>query len=85
MHIHFKEKYLKEHGFIVNMTSKEFQWLEKHYKELSEKFPGKIVAIVDSRLVGVGDTIAEAEEQAQRITAVPPLFGRIRKKRAMIL
>ena len=67
------------------MTSKEFEWLQEHYKELSEKYPGKVIAIVDHKLVGIGSTLSEVREQASKATTKKPLFGRIRKKRAMIL
>ncbi|HIG92755.1 TPA: hypothetical protein HA242_07480 [Candidatus Woesearchaeota archaeon] len=67
------------------MVSKDFQWLQEHYGELSKKYAGKIVAIADGKLVGVGDTLSEAENQAKRYTHKIPLIGRIRKKRAMIL
>ncbi len=67
------------------MVSEEFKWLQEHYKELSEKYPGKVVAIVNHELVGIGNTLAEVREQASKTTTKRPLFGRIRKKRAMIL
>jgi len=66
------------------MESKEFIWLREHYAELQEKYPGKVVAIVGDKVVGVGDSISEVEKQLKGV-AEKPLFGKIRRKRAMIL
>jgi transcription antitermination factor NusG len=66
------------------MPSKEFLWFQKHYEELSEKYPGMTVGIVDEELVGVGATIKEVEKQAKHITNKVPFFGKL-QKRAMIL
>ncbi len=67
------------------MPSKEFLWFQEHYDELTKKYPGKVVAIVDDQLVGVGDTILEVGRQAFKITAKDPFFGKVRGKRALIL
>ncbi len=67
------------------MPSKEFLWLQEHYPELHDKYPGKIVAVVGNKIVGVGDTLVEVRRQTRGLTDRKPLFGRIRKKRAMIL
>jgi len=64
----------------------DFEWLQKHYSELQEKYPKKVVAILDRKVVGSGNTIQEAEQEAKkRITSRKPLLGRVRKKGAMIL
>ena len=34
-------------------------WLAKHMDELIDKYPGKIVAIMNGEIVGVGDTYKE--------------------------
>lgn len=67
------------------MPSKEFLWFQEHYKELREKYPGKTVAIVDDKIVGVGDTLTEADQEAQKVTSKNPFFAKVRKNRAMIL
>jgi len=64
----------------------DFEWLQNHYPELQEKYPKKVVAILDGKIVGSGNTIQEAEQEAKkRIKGRKPLLGRIRKKGAMIL
>ena len=68
-----------------SIPSKEFLWLQEHYKELHNKYPGKIVAVVDNKIIGVGDTLVDVRRQTRNLTDRKPLFGRIRKKRAMIL
>jgi len=67
------------------MTEKNFEWFEEHYPELRAKYPGKVVAIVDSDIVGIGDTIQQAEKEAKERTNKKPFFGRVRKKTAMVL
>lgn len=34
-------------------------WLTHHFNELIDKYPGKIVAVIDDKVVGVGDTYQE--------------------------
>lgn len=82
---YFEEKYLKGKCFIENMVSKEFEWFREHYPELIEKYPGKTVAIFNSKVLGVGNTISEAEREARKFTTAELFFGKVRKKRAMIL
>lgn len=34
---------------------RDSEWLSFHYKELQAKYPNKYVAVLDERVVGVGD------------------------------
>lgn len=67
------------------MVEENFEWFEEHYSELKEKYPGKVIAIVDKGIVGIGNTIQEAEREAREHTNKKPFFGRVRKKTAMAL
>ena len=40
-------------------------WFTEHSEELSYKYPGKHLAIVDDKVVAVGDTIREVYEKAK--------------------
>ncbi|MER3433045.1 MAG: hypothetical protein C4288_06335 [Leptolyngbya sp. ERB_1_1] len=44
---------------LAKMMEEDDRWLSEHFDELIDQYPGKIVAIKDSQLVGVGDTAAE--------------------------
>lgn len=48
------------------IETRDCDWLAEHGLELSEKYPGKWVAVHDQEVIGVGDTLAEAGEQATR-------------------
>lgn len=67
------------------MPSKEFLWFQEHYEELRKKYPGKTIAIVNNKIVGIGDTLTEADMEAQKVTKKSPFFAKVRKNRAMIL
>ena len=44
--------------------AEEMRWLEENAPFLEKNHPGKWVAVVGSRLVGMGDTPEEAEAQS---------------------
>lgn len=72
---------------VMKEMENDFEWLQEHYKELREKYPEKVVVILDKKVIDIGDTIQEAEQSAKPFIKLDkkPLFGRIRKKGAMIL
>jgi hypothetical protein len=41
-------------------------WYTSHFEELVEKYPGKAVAIVNGRIVGVGESEQEVDSQARK-------------------
>jgi hypothetical protein len=43
---------------------RDCDWLAEHGLELSARYPGKWVAVYDEQVIGVGETVAEANEQA---------------------
>ena len=43
----------------------DFHWLNAHGDELAEKYAGKWIAVHDEKIVGIGDTAVEADEQAR--------------------
>jgi hypothetical protein len=43
----------------------DFAWLTEHSRENYEKYAGKWIAVLDSAVVGVGDTAVEAANQAE--------------------
>ena len=60
------------------MTSAELEFLET--EDLSE-YQGRWIAILDKKVIAVGDTMAEAYEKALSVSpARTPLFQRIPKK-----
>jgi len=44
---------------------KAHEYLLKHSQELSEKYPGKFVAIVDDELIAIGDSELEVYRRAK--------------------
>ncbi len=51
------------------MRTDDFNWLLDHGTELQQKYAGKWIAVSGRRVVGVGDTAPEAEEQAMQSVA----------------
>ncbi len=48
------------------MKMKKESYLLKHSRELSEKYPGKCVAIINNKLVAVGRDRIEAYKKAKK-------------------
>jgi hypothetical protein len=52
----------------MEIESEEFlddmKWGEENYSELMRKYPGKWVAIVSKKVIGIGRSMSEAEEEA---------------------
>ncbi len=46
------------------IDTRDCDWLAEHGLELSARYPGKWIAVHDGQVIGVGDTVAEAHEQA---------------------
>ncbi len=47
--------------------SGDFGWLTGHSRELYEKYCGRWIAVLDGKVVGVGDTATEAAAQAEKV------------------
>ncbi len=47
---------------MVNALDRD--WLAEHSLELSTQFPGKWIAVRDGEVIGVGETLREANQQA---------------------
>jgi peptide subunit release factor RF-3 len=43
----------------ANILQQHDQWLAENLDKLTEKYPGKIVAVLDGEVVAVGDTYQE--------------------------
>jgi Family of unknown function (DUF5678) len=56
----------------------KMRWLGENEALLESRFPGKWVAIADYGLVGVGDTLEEAETQALGNGEADPLLTGIK-------
>jgi imidazolonepropionase-like amidohydrolase len=41
-------------------------WYTSHFQELVEKYPGKAVAIVDGKIVAVGDREERVDQEARQ-------------------
>lgn len=48
------------------MNEENIQYLRRHSLELSRKYPGKIVAVVDGQLAAVADNRVEAFKEARK-------------------
>ena len=46
---------------------KDDLWIVEHFSELVTKYAGKYVAVVNEKLVAVGDTGKEVEDKAREI------------------
>ena len=46
---------------------KDDLWIVEHFSELVTKYQGKYVAVVNEKLVAVGDTGKEVEDKAREI------------------
>jgi len=58
----------------MEVESEEFlddmKWGEENYSELMRKYPGKWVAIVSKKVIGIGRSMSEAEEEAHKKTRI---------------
>ena len=46
------------------INTRDCDWLAQHGLELSAHYPGKWIAVHDGEVIGAGDTLSEAGEQA---------------------
>lgn len=46
--------------------SGDFAWLAEHSLEIYRKYAGKCIAVLNGEVVGVGDTVLDAAEQAEK-------------------
>ena len=42
-------------------------WISEHFGELIEKYAGKCIAVVDEKVVCVGDSTYEVDREARRL------------------
>jgi hypothetical protein len=45
--------------------SEEFAWLTEHSRDISTRYAGKWIAVLDGKVIGVGATATEAAGQAE--------------------
>jgi uncharacterized protein DUF5678 len=48
------------------VNTRDCDWLAEHGLELSARYPGQWIAVRDGEVIGAGDSLAEAAEQATR-------------------
>ena len=46
------------------INTRDCDWLAEHGLELSALYPNKWIAVRDGEVIGVGDTVAQAHDQA---------------------
>lgn len=60
---------------MVEIEPKDFwddlKWGREKYPELVRKYPDKWVAIVDKKIVAVGESIKKIEDEAEKKTGKP--------------
>ena len=42
------------------------KWIQRHFKELVDKYPGKYVAVVENKIITSGLSSKDVEEEAQK-------------------
>ncbi len=47
-------------------TFSDFEWVREHRGELLEQYGECIILVYEKEVIGIGDTIQEAEENAER-------------------
>jgi hypothetical protein len=60
--------------------AEEMRWLGENRAFLEENYPGKYIAVDGSRLVGVGDSMMEARDQALKNGVLDPLFSGVKDR-----
>ena len=63
----------------VTFMAEEMRWLGENEPWLEKKYPGKWVAIAGAQLVGIGDTLEEAEDAARIKGFANPLLTALRR------
>lgn len=48
------------------INTRDCDWLAEHGLELSERYPNQWVAVYNGEVIGAGDTLGEAAEQAMK-------------------
>ncbi len=48
------------------VNTSDCDWLAQHGLELSQRYPGKWIAVHDGQVIGEGDSLLEADQQAAR-------------------
>ena len=50
------------------MGTSSIVWLDSHLDELQERFAGKFIAVVNDKVIAVGDSFEETLRKAKRLT-----------------
>lgn len=61
---------------LAEELDKDDRWLKEHMEEIVRKYRHKVIAILDQRIVAVGDSYKEVDERVRREFPgrVPMLF-----------
>ena len=61
---------------MAQELERDDRWLKEHMEEIVQKYRHKVIAILDQRIVAVGDSYGEVDDQVQREFPgrVPMLF-----------
>lgn len=62
---------------------KEYEWSVKNSLEISQKYRGEWIAIVDDKIVAHGKTFGEVDDEARKISP-NPLFAQIPKEDVVV-
>jgi hypothetical protein len=54
--------------------AEEMHWLDQNRPRLEKQYPGKFIAVFGSELVGIGDSMKEAADQARAKGIERPLL-----------
>ena len=46
--------------------TKSQKWITEHFEELVEKYGGKYLAVVDEKIVAIGDSPKEVDKEARK-------------------
>ncbi|HKZ42955.1 MAG TPA: DUF5678 domain-containing protein, partial [Candidatus Hodarchaeales archaeon] len=50
------------------MGTSSIAWLDSHLDEIQERFAGKFIAVVNDKVIAVGDSFEETLRKAKRLT-----------------
>jgi uncharacterized protein YlzI (FlbEa/FlbD family) len=61
---------------LAVILEKNNQWLAEHYQETIEKYPGKVVAVKEGKIVAVGNSYTEVylPFKEQQLPVMPLVF-----------
>jgi hypothetical protein len=62
----FKVDYIS-YIFLEKTMDKDDIWIVEHFSELVTKYAGRYIAVVNEKLIAVGDTGKEVEDKAREV------------------